>query len=114
MARLTHEEMDAIDRLYRTPKERAEEINAILQTASKELGMDHTLFDVTCFCIQWLAMLATGSLSDDTDLVRIARLSNIWLYHKHYNAPEEVYGKPDRETKLELISLDEEIKEITK
>ncbi|KKK51860.1 hypothetical protein LCGC14_3110720, partial [marine sediment metagenome] len=42
------------------------------------------------------------------------RLSNIWLYHRHYNAPEEVYGKPDRETKLELISLDEEIKEITK
>ena len=104
---VSQERQDEIDRLYRSPKERAEEVNAILQTASKELGMDHTLFDVTCFSIQWLAMLATGSLSDDTDLVRIAKLSNIWLYHKHYNAPEEVYGKPDRQVELELISLDE-------
>ena len=111
MARLTHEEMDAIDRLYRTPKERAEEINAILQTASKELGMDHTLFDVTCVSIQWLGSLATGMLSDDVDFVRIARLANIWLHHKHYNAPEEVYGKPDRQVELELISLDEENKD---
>ena len=103
---ISKERLAEIDRLYRTPKERAEEVNGILQAAAKELGMDHTLFDVTCFSIQWLAMLAIGNLSDDEDLVRIARLANIWLYHKHYNAPEEIYGPPDRGPKLELISLD--------
>lgn len=104
---IPQERLDEIDHLYRSPKERAEEVNGILQRAAKELGMDHTLFDVTCFSIQWLAMLAIGNLSDDVDFVRIARLAYIWLHHKHYNAPEELYGKPDKKAKLELISLDE-------
>ncbi len=96
MDRVPQERFDEVDKLYRTPKERAEEINGILQTAAKELGMDHTLFNVTCFSIQWLAMLATSTLIDDKDFVRIARLANIWLHDKHYNGAEKIYGEPDR------------------
>ena len=55
--------------------------------------------DITCFAVQWLAMLAIGTLSTDVEFMRIARLSNIWLHGYHYNAPEEIYGKPDREVK---------------
>ena len=105
---ISQERFDEVDKLYLTPKERAEQINGILQTAAKKLGMDHTLFNVTCFSIQWLASLAIGTLSEDTDFVRIARLANIWLYDKHYNGAESIYGKPDREVELELISLDDE------
>jgi len=54
------------------------------------------MFDITCFSIQWLAMLAVGNLSDDEDFVRIARLANIWLNHTHYNGAETIYGEPDR------------------
>ena len=99
MDRMSDEEMKAVDKLYLTPKERAENVNAILQIASKKLEMDHSLVDVTCFSIQWLAMLATGMLSDDDDFIKVARLANIWLYHRHYNNPKELYGEPDREEK---------------
>ena len=108
MNNIPQERLDEVDRLYRTPKERSESINGILQTAAKKLNMDHTMFDITCFSVQWLAMLATSTLADDTDFLRIARLANIWLYHKHYNGAEEIYGKPDKDTTLELISLDDE------
>lgn len=91
------ERMNEVNALYKTPKERAEEINSILQRAATELDLDHSLMDVTCFAVQWIAMLAIGELSADQDFVRIAKLLNIWLYTRHFNAPEEIYGKPDRE-----------------
>jgi len=96
LVEITKEHQEKIDSLYLTPKERSEQINGILQTAAKELGMDHSMMDVTCFAIQWLAMLAVSNLSDNKDFVRIARLSNIWLHHHHYNAAEQIYGPPDR------------------
>ena len=96
MDKMTKEHIAEIDALYKTPKERAEELNGILQMAAKSLGMDHSLHDVTCFAVQWLGILAIGSMADDEDFVRIARLSNIWLHHYHYNAAEEIYGEPDR------------------
>ena len=99
MKALSPDRIAEIDRLYRSPKERAEDINAILQIAAKELEMDHTLFDITCFCVQFLGMLATSTLSDDEDFVRIAKLSNIWLHHHHYNEAEKIHGKPDRKEK---------------
>ena len=109
MDKVSQTRQDEIDRLYRSPKERAEEVNATLQLAAKEFDIEHTRLDITCFSVQWLASLAVGMLSDDIDFVRIARLANIWLHHKHYNAPEEIYGPPDRAAPtLELISLDEE------
>ena len=106
--KIPQERLDEIDRLYISPKEQAEEVNGILQTAAKELGMDHNLFNITCFSIQWLAMLATSTLTDDVDFVRIARLANIWLHHKHYNEPKEIYGEPNKKAKIDLISLDDE------
>ena len=33
--------MEEIDLLYKTPAERAEEVNAIFQRAAKELELDH-------------------------------------------------------------------------
>lgn len=97
MDKLTQEQIDRVDHLYRSPKQRAEDINALLQIAAKEMGMDYTLFDITCFSVQWMGMLATSTLSEDEDLVRIARLANIWLHHYHYNEPEKIHGKPDKE-----------------
>lgn len=96
MIKISEEQMKEVDALYKTPAERAEEVNAILQRAAKEFDLDHSLMDITCFSIQWLAMLAVGSLSGDEEFVRIARLSNIWLHSRHYNAPNEIYGKPDK------------------
>ena len=95
MSRITDKEMDEIDKLYLTPKERAEKVNAILQ-ASKG---NHTFIDITCFSAQWFAMLAIGALSEDEDFVRIARLTNIWLHTRHYNDPKSIYGEPDRKEK---------------
>jgi len=93
---IPQEKIDEVDKLWFSPKERAEDVNAALQIAARELNMDYSLFDTTCFAVQWLAMLAVGALSSDKDFVRIARLANIWLHDKHYNAPEEIHGKPDR------------------
>ncbi len=93
--------MEEVDKLYRDPKERAEEIHTILQLAAKELDMDHSLFDITCFSVQWLGMLATGEFSQDERLVDAAIRANKWLYDIHYNAPEVVHGKPDKEKKDE-------------
>lgn len=94
---LSDERIAHVDSLYKTPQERAEEVNSILQIAAKTLGMDHTLFDVTCFSIKWLAMLAIGNLSDDRVFGRIAEEANVWLNNIHYNGAEKIYGEPDKE-----------------
>ena len=110
MSRITDEEMDEIDKLYYTPLERAEKVNAVLQDSKAEL----TFIDNTCFAVQWLAMLATSTLAEDPNFVSIARLANIWLHSRHYNNPKAIYGEPDREkektaspSEFELIGDDE-------
>ena len=97
MTQISKARQEEIDSLYRSPKERAEEIHAILQRAAKELDMAHSLFDITCFSVQWLGMLATGEFSQDERLVDAAIRANKWLYDIHYNAPEQIHGAPDKE-----------------
>ena len=99
MTQIPKARQDEIDSLYRNPKERAEDVNAIIQLASKELKMDFSLFDTTCFAIQWLSMLAIGEFAHDKEFVDIAIRANRWLHTIHYNAPEEIHGPPDKETK---------------
>ena len=98
MDNISEREMDRIDEAYLNPQERAERVNAILQRDKEDVP---SFIDITCFSVQWLASLAVGALSGDIDLVRIAKLANIWLYHRHYNDPEGIYGEPDREKKTE-------------
>ena len=94
---ITHKRIAEVDKLYRSPQERAEDINAAIQIASKELNEDFSMFDTTCFAVQWLAMLATGPCSDDEELLKIAQAANVWLHQRHYENPEAVHGEPDRE-----------------
>ena len=57
---VSKERQDEIDRLYRSPKERAEEVNATLQLAAKEFDIEHTRLDITCFSVQWLALTSSA------------------------------------------------------
>lgn len=85
-----------VDALYRSPQERAEDVNAAIQLAGQELSEEFSLFDLSCFAIQWLAMLATGPCIDDEELLSIAKAANIWLHQRHYENPKAVHGEPNR------------------
>lgn len=95
---ISQERIDEVDEKFYTPKERAEGIWALLQTGSKTLEWPFNEYDITCFCAQWLAMLAVGPLAENERFVDLAKEVNKWVHSVHYTEAEEIFGKEgDRE-----------------
>lgn len=93
---ISRDRINKVDARYYTVKERAEEVWAFIQIASDHLGEMPSMYDVTCFSVQWLGMLALGKLSDNEAFVSLAKELNRWVNSVHYSEAEEIFGEHER------------------
>jgi len=80
--------IEAVNRHWLTPNERASKVNTILR------GAKITSWDVFCFAVEYIGMRSISI--EDSELTEIAVVLNRWLYTIHYNHPARLYGQPDR------------------
>lgn len=86
---LTQERVKEVDEKLPSPKDRAEEVHAALILVQEEMGEDLSRYDVLCFAVQYVGMMALGALEEDEDLEVLAKGLNRWLHHHHYFYAED-------------------------
>lgn len=93
-------QMDAVDRLYWSPSERATGVHSILREILEHLKKRPdtpdipTDWDTLCFCIEFVG--AQSVVIEDPEFSELAVLLSRWLYSVHYSNPGRLYGEPDR------------------
>lgn len=88
-ARLTSERMAQVDAKYFTPKERASNINTVLDEHN------FTRWDYLCFAVEFLGQFTIAYFDRDAVLRGAVKLLGKWLYNMHYFYTEAVYGPPE-------------------
>lgn len=48
------------------------------------MGEDLSEYDLLCFAVQFIGMMAVGALSEDEDFLVLAKNLNRWLHERHY------------------------------
>jgi hypothetical protein len=98
--------MEAIDKLYWSPNERASGVNALLREMlehirkhNKAKGLEENKnvpseWDIFCFACEFAGVQAV-TIGDD-DLLDTVITLNRWLYSAHYSNPGRLYGEPDK------------------
>ncbi|MCP4902645.1 MAG: hypothetical protein GY906_37245 [bacterium] len=88
--RLTPERIAIVDRTFRSPKERAEEVWEVLDKN------DFSRYDILCFCTEFMGQLALGMFSTDRTYVQIAIRFGRWLHNAHYFHTVDILGQPEK------------------
>lgn len=88
--RLTPERMEIVDRNFRSPKERAEEVWVVIEKG------EFTRYDVLCFCTEFMAQLAMGMFSADRTYVHAVIRLGRWLHNAHYFHTTDILGQPEK------------------
>ena len=98
--------MEAIDKLYWSPSERASGVNSLLREMldhikrknkhdKKPEGEDvPTEWDILCFAVEFAGVQAI--VIGDDELTGIAVALARWLYSAHYSNAGRLYGDPDK------------------
>lgn len=86
--RLTDERIAQVDADYFTPKERASQVNTVLDKH------DFTRWDYLCFAVEFLGQFAISYFKEDRILSGAAKIMGKWLYNMHYFSAENIYGPP--------------------
>lgn len=99
MTELTETQKKLVDSLYYSPQERAQGVYAILTTHLENLkkrGMKDvpTPFDILCFAIEYQGMMVASM--QDEEFTMLSQHIIRWLRTYHYNAPQRIYGEPDK------------------
>lgn len=101
MSTIPKQVIEKVDALWWSPEERATGIHNLLANELKRMEARGepipSDWDKLCYHIESIAMLSVGV--GDTDLITMAKMLVKWLYTQHYNAPERIYGKPDKTDK---------------
>lgn len=79
-----------VDKDYISPPERAAKINLLLP--------DETLWDILCFCVEWMGRVAVPAFFGENKEVEkhVQGLGRV-LYGLHYFQAPSVLGPPDRD-----------------
>ena len=94
-------QMDAVDKLYWTPGERATGVHSILREILDHIKKQPdkpevpTDWDTLCFCVEFIG--AQSVVIQDPEFSELAVQLSRWLYSVHYSNPGRLYGEPDRE-----------------
>lgn len=98
--------MEAIDKLYWSPSDRASGVNSLLREMfghikrknkrnKKPEGEDvPSEWDVLCFCVEFIGV--QSMVIENDEFTELAVEINRWVYSAHYSNPGRLYGEPDR------------------
>lgn len=85
-------QMLIVDKLYRTPEERATHIWNLIQQVRDGSWSD---WDMVCFCIEFLGKQAV--VLNDEEFLHYVMYTSRWVYSAHYSNTGRLYGKPDKD-----------------
>ena len=98
--------IEAVDRLYWDPRERAMGVLAIIENVRESVREENeeknrpreegvpSNWDILCFAVEHVAQMSVAL--DGDELTPLARRLASWLYSTHYSYPSKIYGAPDR------------------
>ena len=107
------EQMEAVDKLYWTPSERAtgvhnmiREVREVIRKANIKSGLPPDTdipsdLDLLCYAVEYMGMQAIA-IGEET-FQEIAIAASRWLYSVHYSNPGRLWGEPDREREDETV-----------
>ena len=101
MTNISKTHMEAIDRLWWSPQERATGVMGIINSVRdelKELGLPEderpSDLDIFCFAVEYIAQQSL--IINDEHLTLIAVALSQWMYTRHYTEAANLYGPPDK------------------